>query len=89
MLDVGVDGQGLLPRVLRLRQVARGAADLADVGKDPRFYGPVALVPDPGQGVFEVPGGRGGLAQLEFDVAERVPDAALEVAAAELGYQGE
>src|SRR5262249_47426013 len=89
MLDVVIDGQCLLPGVSGLWQLASGVACVADVCKELRFIGAIAVVPAETEREFEMGGGLGGVTEMKLDVAGGVPDVVLEVAAAELGDKGQ
>ena len=89
MLEVVEDGEGLLPGFPGGQQLASGAADIAEVGEGIGLSPAVAGGLEDGQRALIAGGGLAEVAGMVFGVAQAVPDAALEVAAAVAGVERE
>lgn len=64
-------------------------ARVADVGEDLRLTDAVAVIAAQAECRFKVVGGPGEVPEVKLGVTEGVPDVVLEMAAAELGDQGQ
>ena len=89
VLEIVEDGQGLLPGLPGLQQLASGTANIAEVGEGIGFSPAVADGLEDAQGALIASSRLAEVAGMEFGVAQAVPDVALQVAGAVVGIEGE
>jgi EmrB/QacA subfamily drug resistance transporter len=89
MAQVVEDGEGLLPGLPGLRQVAGGVTGVAEVGENLRFKLAVAEFPGDAKGTLVTGGGLGKVAQMVLGVAQAVPASSLKAAVPVCSAHGE
>jgi hypothetical protein len=89
VLQVFEDGEGLLPGLPGLGQLAGGVAGVAEAGEGARFAGAVAGFPGDAERALVTGGGFGEVAQVVLGVPQAVPGISLDPAVVCFSVQGD